>query len=673
MPQQQESDNVAIVVTDLEGNVRHRSGQVEELIGCPPLTDADASPFPAWFSAASRIDALEMLAECLNRGWSAEHQLICRHSDGHEFPLWVECSLVTDSAGQPANITWLLRETESQQHLQAALAESKEKYRHLFETSPSGVTLLSLTGEVIDCNPTTAAIAGFSREELIGRSFLELLTIPTGDRNQLNSLFSEVLSSDVSNHFEVQILRGGSEPRWTENFTSILHSEGKPYAVQVITRDITERRRMEKALRDSEARFRELADLLPQTVFEMEAGGRLTYVNYEALRQFGYSQADFDTGLSALQMFVPENRERLVENIQLRLQKKIAAGQGYTALRKDGTTFPARTYTSFITRDEEVVGLRGLVFDMTEVQLAAEQVRESEERFRTIAESMPLAVIITRPEDGIFLYANSKFKQEYGFSDESIASMRTLDYFARPEDRRHMLKVIEREGQLKDYEIDVIRGDGTPMTIRVAVTPVIYAGKSAMLSVLEDITARKQAELALRESERRYRELQDNIPIGIFQSTPDGKILFVNREALKITGYDSTDEFSNMAAFGNYFNPQKRDEFVQQLRQQGFVANFEAEFKRKDGAIIWANLQARAVYDSEGNLDYFDGTFVDVTERRAAEAAERQAREQLSATLDALPDLLFEVDREGRIYSWHSSNPEELYVPPERFMGKTMS
>jgi PAS domain S-box-containing protein len=132
-----------------------------------------------------------------------------------------------------------------------------------------------------------------------------------------------------------------------------------------LEREITIRKQIETSIRESEARFRELADLLPQTVFETDLKGIFLFTNRSAFELFGYTQEDFVQGLNAFQMFIPEDRERLRRDVQKILNGEYL-GLEYTALKKDGTTFPIIVYASPINREGKTFGVRGIAIDITE-------------------------------------------------------------------------------------------------------------------------------------------------------------------------------------------------------------------------------------------------------------------------------------------------------------------
>jgi PAS domain S-box-containing protein len=152
-------------------------------------------------------------------------------------------------------------------------------------------------------------------------------------------------------------------------------------AYDELNREMKERQRVEYALRESEERFREMAELMPQTVFETDVTGKLTFVNRNAFDNFGYSQTDFDRGVNSLEMVIPEDRERATENIAKIINGEDVGLNEYTALRKDGSTFPVMVHSATIVRDGETSGIRGFIIDITDRQNAEEERRRLETQF----------------------------------------------------------------------------------------------------------------------------------------------------------------------------------------------------------------------------------------------------------------------------------------------------
>ncbi len=158
--------------------------------------------------------------------------------------------------------------------------------------------------------------------------------------------------------------------------------------------EIETRKNTEQALRESEAKFRDMADLLPQVVFEMNLNGKITYLNQQAHMVFGYDHDEL-IGQNSLKVHIPEESERVKDGIIRKLRGEVIENKEFTLVRKDGTFFPALIYINAIIQNNEPIGIRGVVIDITEQKLAEKSIRESESLYRAILEASPDNVIIT--------------------------------------------------------------------------------------------------------------------------------------------------------------------------------------------------------------------------------------------------------------------------------------
>lgn len=171
---------------------------------------------------------------------------------------------------------------------------------------------------------------------------------------------------------------------------------------------------------DSEERFRELAGLLPEGVFESDDTGLLKYANERAIEWFGYTAGEVEAGeLNLLQMIAEEDRKRAVENVRRVLDGELAGSRTYTALKKDGTRFPVIISSNRVELDGRVVGIRGVVTDISEQKRAEEVVRESERKYRELADSLP-EVVFEMDTEGNFKYANVNAFTIFGYEADVL-------------------------------------------------------------------------------------------------------------------------------------------------------------------------------------------------------------------------------------------------------------
>ncbi len=264
-----------------------------------------------------------------------------------------------------------------------ALRESEDRYRSFVKNFRGIAFQGRMDFTPIFFHGAVEEITGYTeREFLNGKPRWDQTIHPedlpallTEDEKRLHSI------PGYSYEREYRIVRKDGAVRWVhEVIQNVCDDSGKPAVLQGAIYDITERKQAEEELRESEERFRGLADSLPQIVFETDEKGTITFVNSNAFDYFGYTESEFDKKLNALQMICPEDRDRAVENIQKILSGEILGGSEYTAIRKDGSTFPVEIHSIIFSRDNKPMGLRGIIVDLSKRKQVEEALRESEEK-----------------------------------------------------------------------------------------------------------------------------------------------------------------------------------------------------------------------------------------------------------------------------------------------------
>ncbi|MFC1829197.1 PAS domain S-box protein, partial [Thermodesulfobacteriota bacterium] len=263
-----------------------------------------------------------------------------------------------------------------------------------------------------------------------------------------------------------------------------------------------ERKRAEEALQESEERFRELADLLPVSIYEMDDSGKLTYANRGAFDQFGYTQGDLNQGVSGFDMIAPEDRKKSMQNIQRIVSGEQLGLQEYIALRKDGSTFPVLINSAPITHEGKNVGLRGFIIDVTDLKKTEEALRESEEKYRNLVERANDGVIMV--QNGKVQFANPVLAKIFGFTVEKMINTSFLDYVF-PDERPRIADLHKQRLQFEDvpemYEMMGLHKNGRRIDLEINAALITYQGEPVTLSFVRDITDRKKTEIDRRQKE----------------------------------------------------------------------------------------------------------------------------------------------------------------------------
>jgi PAS domain S-box-containing protein len=267
--------------------------------------------------------------------------------------------------------------------------------------------------------------------------------------------------------------------------------------------EIIEREQAEKALRESEERFRELAELLPETIFEIDINGHLTFVNRSGLDHFKYTRQDFNQGINGFDMFVPENRQRAMESAQKILQGEQIGLVEYTALRKDGSTFPVMLNAAAITHEDKPIGLRGIAIDVSEKVQSEKALRESESKFRSLFDLSPQAIALTELETGKLADVNNMFCDltKY-FQKEIIGKTTTQVEFYSDNDRARFIKELQTSGEVNGLEMDFKTKDGDILNTLMFARVIRISGESFILTIFLNVTEQKRLQSQLQKAQK---------------------------------------------------------------------------------------------------------------------------------------------------------------------------
>ena len=258
------------------------------------------------------------------------------------------------------------------QRLNEENIEARERLEIIFNTSPDAVLITrSEDGLVVAANEAFSLLSGHALETVVGATILELGI--WARREDRRAFVDELTKKGRCTNREFEYKRKNGESLIGMTSARLFTLDGRPHILSV-THDISNRIRVEEALRESEARFRELADLLPQIVFETDIRGDITYINRQAYQLCGYDPSENAIGMKATDFYLPEDRERLQETMKAFLDGSQEGGEEFRLLRKDGSSFPVLLYASPILHDNRHRGYRGLIIDITERKKYEEEI-----------------------------------------------------------------------------------------------------------------------------------------------------------------------------------------------------------------------------------------------------------------------------------------------------------
>ncbi len=373
---------------DLEGRFTLISPSGLRMFGCEAADELIGRQVKDFYAHPEQRDGfLRRLEEQGGRILNAE--LMLKRTDGSAFPALASSVYYYDPDGRLAGVEGIVTDITDRKAAEDAVARSETMYRTLHESTEDAVVLIDDEG-VFDCNSAALRMFGCStREEMIGLHPADYSPrrqpCGTDSRELAEERLAEAMR-EGSHRFEWTHIHRDGTAFPTEVLLNCMELDGRR-VLQSVVRDITERKRAEAALQASEERFRTLAELLPEVVYETDRTGTLTFVNRNAFETFGYTEEEFQRGLHALDMVQPEDRERVGENLRRILNGEMLGLNEYTVMRKDGTTFPALFHSTPVYRDGQLLGARGIVMDITDRKRVEEELRRAKEQAEAAAKA----------------------------------------------------------------------------------------------------------------------------------------------------------------------------------------------------------------------------------------------------------------------------------------------
>jgi PAS domain S-box-containing protein len=275
-------------------------------------------------------------------------------------------------------------------------------------------------------------------------------------------------------------------------------------------------------------------------------------------------------------------------------------------------------------------GLDVYLRDIDDRKQVEEALRESEERFRTIAEALPALISLSRTEDSTIVFTNTAYNEAFGFRKEEIIGRKGPDVYFDPADRAKMLDAIREQGFVSNFQLKAKKSDGTPLWLLSSVRPITFQGKPAILGASIDISERVRAEAALRASEERFKAIADNTPDHILIQDRDLRYQLVINPQMGLSQQDMIGKTDY-----DFLSPVDADKLTaikRRLLETGEPIHVEIPITSRDGTQQFFDGSYVPRRNAQGEIDGLIGYFKNVTERKQAEqaleAANRQLREQ---------------------------------------------
>lgn len=525
----------------------------------------------------------------------------------------------------------------------AELDASEARFRNLIECADDIIYRTDRAGHITFVNAVAEHLMRREADNLLGSHYLSLVAQPA--RREVQEFYErQVREQTILTYYEFPAATSNGETVWLGQNVRLLVEGGEVIGFQAVARDITERRAAQDALRESEGRYRLVTDSASDAIVTVDERGMILYANATTERGFGY-RVDELVG-QHLVVLVPEWAQSAHEAGE---RLDVVTGERHTcwqaietpARHKDGRQIPVEVSFGEYNKDGRRL-FTAILRDITERKLAAKAIKKSEE-YRNLFRLANDPILIVEPEGQTVLDVNDKACEVYGFTREEFVG-RSLKSISRDaalaNEYLNQLLTHERRAEFESVHY---RADGTPVHFLINSSVIEFEGRPAILSINRDVTARKRADAALRESEHKFRTLIESMSEGLLQVDVQDRICFVNDRFCEMTDY-AHEELLGRNALHLLFDEESRElvRRANKQRLQGSTDSYEVRLRKKSGEVIWTLVGGTPVVNADGEVAGMMGVYTDITERKRAE--EQLLHNAFHDALTGLPNRALFLD-----------------------------
>jgi PAS domain S-box-containing protein len=553
--------------------------------------------------------------------------------------------------------------------------EVTKRLEKIVEMGDDGIIVFDEDYKVEFANIIASELTGYPKERLLGMDFRRLLS--EGDIGYLDQMHSEV-GADESKRVctEMEVLTENGLKRDAEVCITIAEMEKGRVKTYAYLRDITERKRMEREIREATKRFEKIAEMGDDGIIVFDEDSRIEFANQMASEIMGFPK-DQILGREFFSL-IGKRDEEFLEEMVMR-----GEGMGEKVCTEMSIQTPqnqvkeAEVCIAPTQSEDGRIKTYAYIRDITERKKFEKELKESEEKFRNLFERVRHGLFLSTKE-GRFLDCNQAMWGLLGYQskEEFLKIDITKDLYVNPEDRKTFRELVEKQGFVKDFEVEWKKKNGERIT--VLNTAVVKKDEKGTVVGYEgikiDITDRKRMERELKEANNFLMNLIESSVDGIIVTNMKGDILLFNKGAEKLLGYKSEEVVGKMH-IRNIYQPGVAKEVMDKLRSPDFggigkLTSMPIFHRRKDGELIEGDLSASLIYDEKGNEIASVGIFKDLRERLKMERELREIQQALlqSEKLAAMGRLTSQIAHELNNPIYGIMNTLELLkteIPPE--------
>ena len=660
-------DNIPdyILIYDPQGTILYTNPIFAKIFGFTP-EEAVGSPILEHIAPEYRDRIRILMEQRIYEITIPPYEISILKKDGSAVPVIVKGTHIRFQDND--SVLVLMTDISEHKRMVQAVYESEEKFRTLFESMAPGVFYQRSDGTLIDANPAALRMFGLTREQFTGRDSYD-------PRWKVVSETGELLSPEQ--HPSMIALRSGKpvkdlivgvynpardEMTWlsTNAEPQFRNGEATPYQVFVTMYDITERRRAEEALKESEQLLSEVFDNANDAIYLLErtpdGPGKYLLVNDKAIRMLGYSKEEF-MGMSPKDIVPEDMAKKIMPGVIKKLLKDGHATFESAHRRKDGSIYPVEVSThTFCYRGKDVD--LSIVRDNTERKQAEKDLQESHERFRATIASLDDAIFLVDPVTRLISECNDAATRVFGYLREELVGRQTgflhVDQAHLEQFGREALATYDDKGYYM-REFEMRRKDGCVFPTEHFVRPIKDPDGRILyvVSVVRDISGRKQAEVALKESEERIRQITDTITsVFYIHDRVSNLFIYVSPAYETIWKRSCQSLIDNPYSFIEAVHPDDLPRLQNSIRkelEEGIYVDTDYRIIHPDGSVHWIRSRNFPIVDKTGQTFRVAGIAEDITDLKGADLSLKAAKEYAETLIQTANAMVVGLDNHGTI------------------------
>jgi PAS domain S-box-containing protein len=626
----------AVITVDREGNITDLNRQMEKITG-RTREELLGSKFPEYFTAPDA--AVEGIARTLKDGFVTNLELVLRPATGAERVISFNATVFKDTEGRVQGIFASARDITDQSKLEVQLRDAQSYHRSLIEASPDALVAVDADLTITDVNEQMVRVTGYGRQELIGSPFKRYFTDPA---RAAAGVRKTLASGRLENYDLVLKRQNGPEAIVSLNASVFTDPEGHVKGVFASARDITEGRRLQEQLRESQNYNRGLIQASPDALVAVGPDLTITDVNEQMVRIVGHPRDqllgsrfdDYFTEPAKASAAVSRTLEQgSVTNYELVLRSKA------------GVETPVSLSASvFKDAEGRVKGVFASARDIAAQKKLEGQIRESQAYNRSLIESS-VDALLTTDALGRITDVNRQMEVLTGIPRAQLIGTPLKGYFSDPEKAEKGVRLVLEQNRLTNYELILQSKEGTPTAVSFNATTFRAPDGSlrGIFASARDITEQKKLEVHLRDAQSYSRSLIEAAVDALVAVDPELVITDVNEQMVKMTGYDRSQLIGSR--FVDYFTDAALAAAgVRKTLGEEVVTNYELTLRSRHGRLYQVSFNASVFRDIEGQVKGVFASARDITEQNRLQERLREAQIYNRSLIEASPDALVAVD-----------------------------